>query len=201
MEIKREGSSKISVLRRTHNIILKETITNLKGIKTVLDAGASQFPNDEQGNLYKNYFPFAEYYTLDNNKGESRNNHFNMNLHDLSSLNKKFDLVLCTSVLEHVKNPFIVAQQLENISNKYLFIVVPFIFPFHPKSTGAVKDYWRFTDSGLRELFSNYEEVWIKKISSVIEVVRDKKIIWNKKKKGWTKKNSATGYIALFRKK
>jgi hypothetical protein len=199
MEIKRLGNSKISLLRFNHNKILKKTIPTLEGVKTILDAGGSQSQVDGQGELYKNYFPFAEYFTLDSNRGESKNNHFNMNLHDLSSLNKKFDLVLCTSVLEHVKNPFVVARQLENISNKYLFIVVPFMFPFHPK--GPVKDYWRFTDDGLRELFINSEEIWIKKIDSVIRVVKDRKAIKNKEYKGWNKNNSATGFVALFRKK
>jgi len=201
MEIKCKGNSKISSLRLNHNIILREEISKIEGVKTVLDAGGSQSQNDNQGKLYKDYFPFVEYYTLDSNRGESGDNHFNMNLHDLSSLNRKFDLVLCTSVLEHVKNPFIVAQQLENVSNKYIFVVVPFMFPFHAKSNGIVKDYWRFTDSGLRELFCNFEEIWIKKISSVISVVKDKKVVKSAKNKGWTKNNSATGYIGLFRKK
>jgi len=40
-----------------------------------------------------------------------------------------------------------------------------------------------------------------KKISSVISVVKDKKVVKSAKNKGWTKNNSATGYIGLFRKK
>jgi len=199
MDIKRKGNNETSVLRRENDIILKEISCNIKEIKTVLDAGSGPFSQDGNGKLYKDYFPFAKYYTLDNNHGKSRENHFNMDLHDLSSLRMQFDIVLCLSVLEHVKNPFAVANQLEIISNKYIFIVVPFIFPFHPKINGDVKDYWRFTDSGLIELFSNSKVIWIKKMKSVIRSVKDKKKIIKKPHKGWISSNSATGYAALFK--
>ncbi len=199
MSIKNVGDKSISTLRFFHNDILKKYVTNLKGVNTILDAGGSQDQEDDQGTLYCNYFPSVKYYTLDKNRGISKDNHFNMDLHDLSLLDKKFNLVLCTSVLEHVKNPFKVSQQLESISNKYIFIVVPFIFPYHPKADNSVKDYWRFTDSGLRELFCNSEEIWIKKCDSVIVKVKDKKRRKNRKKKGWNVANSATGYAALFK--
>ena len=201
MAIKRMGKSKISMIRKESDIILRETICKIKEIKTVLNAGSSQNSMDGHGDLYRNYFKSVDYYTLDNNKGESKKNHFNMDLHDLSSLDMKFDLVLCTSVLEHVRNPFLVAQQLESVSSGYIFVVVPFMFPFHPKVSGKVKDYWRFTDSGLRELFNNSIEVWIKNIKSVIRSVKDKKEVIGKPHKGWTKANSSTGYVALFEKK
>jgi len=195
MSIKNIGKMKITLFRIKQNEVLREKVSCLKGIKTVLDAGSDQLQQDKEGKLYKDYFPLAQYYTLNKDRGDNSSNHFNIDMHDLSSINKKFDLVMCLSVLEHVRNPFVVSNQIERVSNKYLFITTPFIFPCHNKNN-FYKDYWRFTDNGLRELFSDFEEVWIEKMGSVIEVVRDKK-----KYKIWDKHNCSTGYAALFKRK
>jgi len=192
--IPNKGSMKKTKFRSHQNKILKNKIINLKGVKTVLNTGSFPLETDKSGVFYKDYFLNHHYYTLDKNKGNLGNNHFNMDLCDLSLVKKSFDLVLCMSVLEHVKNPFMAAKQLKTISNKYLFITVPFIFPFHQKYKKGLMDYWRFTDEGLRELFSDFDEVWIEKIDSVIKEVKDKK-------KHWNQENSKAGYISLFKRK
>ena len=63
----------------------------------------------------------------------------------------KFDLGLCMNTLEHVKNPFTVAQNIMNAlkGNALLFVTVPWIWEIH----NYPKDYWRICPDGLKELF------------------------------------------------
>ena len=63
-----------------------------------------------------------------------------------------FDHIECMSVMEHCRRPWLIAQNLEFMlrSSGTLFITVPFIWRVH----GYPDDYWRFTSSGVRSLFS-----------------------------------------------
>ena len=78
---------------------------------------------------------------------------------------KKFDGGICMDLLEHVENPFIVAENISRslVRGALLFVTVPWIWElhYHPK------DYWRFAPQGLEELFKKD----MKKLS--IEIVRD----------------------------
>jgi SAM-dependent methyltransferase len=75
----------------------------------------------------------------------------------------EYDGVICCSILEHVYNPFDAAKELYRILSKggYLFVYVPFIFPYHAPSDGAFKDYWRFSKDGIKELFENHANLKI----------------------------------------
>jgi hypothetical protein len=67
----------------------------------------------------------------------------------------KFRHVDCISVLEHSKQPWLVAQNIEKVmkSGATLFLSVPFIWRFH----GYPNDYFRFTAEGVKVLFKNIE--------------------------------------------
>jgi hypothetical protein len=194
MSIKIIGRMKKTAFRLQQNYILKHKIALLGDIETILNVGSFPFEEDKEKSQYKDYFKNKQYYTLDNSKGDYGTFHFNVDLHDLSTIDKKFDIVLCMSVLEHVKNPFVVVEQLKKISNKYIFLVVPFMVPLHHKKKKGLIDYWRFTNEGLRELFWDCDEVWMEKINSVIIKVKDKKA-------GWNEENTKVGYASLYRKK
>ena len=86
-----------------------------------------------------------------------------------------FDLVVCNAVLEHTKDPFACAREIERVtkSGGKIWIEVPFIQVFHPvkgykkemgymlsiddgkyqKDQNHGGDYWRFTPQGVAELF------------------------------------------------
>jgi len=87
-----------------------------------------------------------------------------------------FDLVLCNAILEHVKDPFACANEIERILKPggIVWAEIPFVQPYHPYKTydlshgilpkqveGLDKDqehggdYWRFTPQGLQVLFKN----------------------------------------------
>ena len=66
-----------------------------------------------------------------------------------------YDCIICLSVLEHVTDPVAAAQNMYRILSPggRCLIAVPFLFPLHE----APHDYFRFTEFGIRELFSRFE--------------------------------------------
>lgn len=123
------GDHKVSIFRKFQNDNLKSILSIYENINSVLNIGALPNDGDKEGNYYKNYFSRCDYYTLDKNKNQDVPKHYNFDLHDLSKINKKFDLVLLMSVLEHLENPFICSKEIYNIisTNGYLYIAAPFL--------------------------------------------------------------------------
>lgn len=77
---------------------------------------------------------------------------------------KKFDAGICMDLLEHTKNPFIIAK---NISDSLkpgapLFVTVPWVWELHEYP----KDYWRFCPQGLEAIFPDMK-------ARTIEIIRD----------------------------
>jgi SAM-dependent methyltransferase len=68
-----------------------------------------------------------------------------------------FDYVVCTEVLEHTRQPFKAAESLFRVLKPggLCFATTPFNFRIH----GPSPDCWRFTESGLRELFKPFHVV------------------------------------------
>jgi len=73
---------------------------------------------------------------------------------------EEFEVVLCTEMLEHVKNPFLVEQEIRRVTKKggMLILSTRFVFPLHD----TPHDYWRYSKYGLRELFKEWEIVELK---------------------------------------
>ena len=72
----------------------------------------------------------------------------------------KFDLVLCTNVLEHVYETKKAIKNLKSLMKDggQLLVSVPFIYPLHDEPT----DFWRFTEHALKKIFSEYKILKIK---------------------------------------
>ena len=68
----------------------------------------------------------------------------------LSVLDDVADLVLCTEVLEHTKDPAFVIKELYRIAKQggIVILTTPFVWPVHE----APNDYYRFTNFGLVHL-------------------------------------------------
>jgi SAM-dependent methyltransferase len=66
-----------------------------------------------------------------------------------------FDYIVCTEVLEHVRQPFDAVREIWRLLKPggLVFVSTPFNFRIH----GPLPDCWRFTEHGLRELFSKFE--------------------------------------------
>ncbi len=70
---------------------------------------------------------------------------------------QKFDVVICTQVLNYVKNPTAVVAEIHRVlkPGAYLFLSVPALFPRHHDER------WRFLPDGLKTLLSDFSDVII----------------------------------------
>ena len=77
--------------------------------------------------------------------------------HELPFKNDLFHAVIIDAVLEHVKNPNRVVDEIHRVVREggYVYAEIPFIQGFHADPY----DYQRFTTTGIRHLFSGFEEI------------------------------------------
>ena len=75
-----------------------------------------------------------------------------------------FDYIICTEVLEHTLQPFDATDEMWRMLGPggYVFASTPFNFRIH----GPLPDCWRFTEHGLRALFSRYNVVSLDQIAT-----------------------------------
>lgn len=76
----------------------------------------------------------------------------------------KYDVIVCTEVLEHTRNPFKAVDEIYRMLKPggYVNVTVPFNLRIH----GPVPDCWRITRHGLSELFKNFYYVEIDEIET-----------------------------------
>ncbi len=67
----------------------------------------------------------------------------------------RFDVVVCTEVLEHTLDPFAAVSEILRVLKPGGVVAAstPFNFRIH----GPLPDCWRFTEHGLRALFKNFD--------------------------------------------
>lgn len=69
----------------------------------------------------------------------------------------RFDLVVCTEVLEHVLNPFAAVAEINRILKPGGILLAS--SPFNLRIHGPLPDCWRFTEHGWRALLSEFTGV------------------------------------------
>ena len=90
----------------------------------------------------------------------------------------RWDVILCTEVLEHCGDPFIAARELRKTlaPGGLLLATSPFCWPDH--HTQDYPDYWRFTEQGWRHLFRHFSKVdvtacaWTSEAQALLDLVR-----------------------------
>lgn len=67
----------------------------------------------------------------------------------------QFGTIICAHVLEHVRQPWIAARNIERLlaPGGQLFVQVPWVQAYHP----FPEDYWRFSFSGIKALFEGID--------------------------------------------
>ena len=85
----------------------------------------------------------------------------NLDITSEIQIEEKFDLVLCTNVLEHIYD---IKSAIKNLNfllkeKGNLVVSVPFIYPLHDEP----EDFWRFTEHALKNLFSDFKILTIKR--------------------------------------
>jgi SAM-dependent methyltransferase len=115
-------------------------------MKLVLDLGCAD-------GKYRKYFPNRIGLDIKQGKGVD----IIGDAHDLPFENGKFDMVLCTEVLEHLHSPHIAISEMSRVLKKggMLILTTRFIFSIHD----APNDYYRFTKYGLQFLLKDKFEI------------------------------------------
>lgn len=110
--------------------------------KLVLDIGCAD-------GKYRKYFPNRVGLDIEEGKGVD----IIGDAHDLPFENDKFDMVLCTEVLEHLHSPHVAIAEMYRVLKKggTLILTTRFIFSIHD----APHDYYRFTKYGLQYLLKD----------------------------------------------
>ena len=132
-----------------------EKIREIAKERRILDAGGGE-PFSKELSKYRVLFKGSDYIVFDINAAPAPGV-IKGDIHNLPFADGSFDAFICKSVLEHVENPGQVARELSRVLKKggKGFLYVPFLFPYHAEK-GFYKDYWRFSEDGVRELLKNF---------------------------------------------
>jgi SAM-dependent methyltransferase len=77
--------------------------------------------------------------------------------HFLPFLPETFDVVWLCAVLEHIRKPWLLCNQVARVLKPGGKVLVS--APFIQKGHGAPYDFFRYTPEGLRSLFDDFEEI------------------------------------------
>src|SRR6056297_144279 len=186
------GRRRASIHRSEQNRWLSEMCVPLAP-RTVLNLGAEPDSPDKEGRKYRDYFPDADFKTLDQRPHDDPR-YIQGNLMEPLAHLGQHDLVLCMSVLEHVERPWIAAPNIVDLMapGGHLYISMPWFFPVHEGPDFS--DFWRARPAGLKILFEGLELVREELFPSALMIVRDRGSYWQ------NPIATATGSAVLFRK-
>jgi SAM-dependent methyltransferase len=129
-------------------------LTNLfpeKPTGPVLEIGSKDYGNTQP---FRAYFSENEYVGVDLEDGKNVDvvQDLTQGIGDLPE--NHFELVICCSILEHVKNPFPVAENIAKLTapGGTLFHSTPWVWRYHPYPD----DYWRYTPSAIKLLYPDF---------------------------------------------
>jgi SAM-dependent methyltransferase len=138
------NKTKIIMFSKITRKNLEKFLEKYKTSERVLDIGSG-------GSSYHRFFPNRLTVDID----PERKPEIVADAAQLPFKDEEFGVVLCTEMLEHVKNPFAVEKEIWRVTKTggKLILSTRFVFPLHD----TPHDYFRFTKYGLREIFKEWE--------------------------------------------
>ncbi len=123
---------------------LEKFLTRHASQERALDIGAG-------GSSYQRFFPNRISIDID----PERKPDIVADAHKLPFKDNEFSLVLCTEVLEHLREPRVAIAEMRRVLKPggVLILTTRFVYPLHD----TPHDYWRFTKYGLEELFADWD--------------------------------------------
>jgi SAM-dependent methyltransferase len=135
-------------------LFIKKHIDKVKS--PILEVGSKDYGNTQD---LRSLFKDADYTGIDMEDGKGVDIVLDLtedfNYVDAKLKNKRFQIIICFSVLEHCADPFKMCSNIEKLLKKdgMVFVSVPFSWRIH----GYPDDYWRFTPEGIKKLFPGLE--------------------------------------------
>jgi SAM-dependent methyltransferase len=118
----------------------------------VLEVGSRDYGNTEN---FRAVYAGGEYIGVDLSEGKNVDRVVDLaaGIGDLPE--GHFALIICCSVLEHVRRPWVMAENLTRLLRPggAIYIAVPWVWRYHPYPD----DYYRFSWRGIIELFPRIE--------------------------------------------
>lgn len=122
----------------------------------ILEVGSRDYGNTQN---FRGLFAKEQYLGIDMQAGKGVDQVLDL-ADDFESIDsalhgKRFKTIICMSVLEHCRDPFKMARNIQALmaDDGILLVSVPFSWEIH----GFPDDYWRFTPSGVRMLFQELD--------------------------------------------
>ena len=80
---------------------------------------------------------------------------------DVTSLENKYDKIICIAILEHVYDPFKAVANLKKLlkENGVIYGMVPYLYHYHAPQDLKFQDYFRFSKDALAYLFKDFKDV------------------------------------------
>ena len=139
---------------------IKDLMTSFSEFsEPILQIGSKSSILDKRGGKWRNLYREKTFIGIDIESGENVDCVFDIS-DNISKLRRKvrikqFSTIICPHVLEHVRNPFIVADNIKKLllPRGKTIVTVPWVQGFHE----FPDDYWRISFSGLKELFKGLQ--------------------------------------------
>ena len=116
----------------------------------ILEIGSKDYGSTED---FRALFPATPFVGIDLASGKGVDHIVDLTLPPPTDIlpPASFGLVICCSVLEHVKKPWVMAEYMSSLVKKggYVFISVPWVWRYH----AYPDDYFRFSPNGVKVLF------------------------------------------------
>lgn len=144
-------------VREASDVFVRQSIEKIAKEKVVLDVGGGT----RFGKWLREYEPLfknCDYRTFDFDSSTGAD--VVGDIHAIPLPDGAVDGIICSSVLEHVRDPLRAMGELQRILKPggSLFLYVPSIYPYHAHR-GHYADYWRFFDDTMNELFTGFESI------------------------------------------
>ncbi len=126
---------------------IEEFSRDIEKVSEILDIGGGSTP-------YKGMFDCNEYTTIEVDINRYKNIDIFGDITNLPIKKGKIDCIICTEVLEHVKDVDKAFKELNRVLKRegYLILTIPFIIGIHDKI-----DFYRFTETALRQILEKYD--------------------------------------------
>lgn len=147
--------------REQSDVFVCRAITEIAKEHIVLDIGGGE----RFGKWMKQYEPLfteCDYRTFDFDASTGAD--VVGDIHSLPLEDESVDAIICSSVLEHVRDPLTAMKELTRVLKRggKMFFYVPSMYPYHARK-GHYPDYWRFFEDTMIELFADFSETELHK--------------------------------------